>query len=153
MKSVCTAAAFAAALVMASAGYAQANTSTDFFQLAGNGTPQQVQAALNNGADVNAPDKDGKTPLMAAAFNPNSEVIVTLLKAGANINAQDNDGGTPLIWAAAFNQNPDVILMLLRAGADPKAKTKEGQTALDLAQSNAKLKASDAYRQLQAASQ
>jgi ankyrin repeat protein len=112
-----------------------------------------IVTLLKAGANINAQQKDGGTALMYAAVSNPPEVIATLLKAGANINAQDNDGGTPLIWAAAFNQNPDVILMLLRAGADPKAKTKEGQTALDLAQSNAKLKASDAYRQLQAASQ
>jgi len=49
------------------------------------GTPQQVQAAINQGADLEARDKEGMTALMyAAALNPNAEVIMRLLKAGAD---------------------------------------------------------------------
>jgi ankyrin repeat protein len=111
-----------------------------------------IATLLRAGANINAQQKDGGTALMAAALSNPPEVIAMLLKAGANINAQDQDGGTPLIWAALFNQSSDVILMLLKAGADPKAKTSEGKTAFDLVQTNAGLKDSDAYRQLQAAS-
>jgi len=41
----------------------------------------------------------------------------------------------------------------LKAGADAKAKDKLGKTAFDYAQANEKLKGTDAYRQLQEASQ
>jgi ankyrin repeat protein len=158
--------------------------STDLVQIAESGTAQQVRDAIKNGADVNAPDKNGKTALMAAAFNPDAgvftalltagasvnakqndggtalmyaavssppSVITALLNAGANVNDQDKDGGTPLIWAAIFNQDPDVILFLLKAGAVQKARTTEGKTAFDLIQDNAKLKGTEAFRQLQAA--
>jgi hypothetical protein len=40
--------------------YAQA---TDFLELVKTGTPQSVQAAINQGADVNAQDKTGWTAL------------------------------------------------------------------------------------------
>jgi ankyrin repeat protein len=46
-----------------------------------------------------------------------------------------------------------VITTLLRAGADAKAKDNYGKTAFDYAQNNEKLKGTDAYRQLQEASQ
>jgi len=137
------------AVIMAASAYAQ---TSDFFQLVSNGTAQQVQAAIKNGADVNAQDKDGKTPLMAAVLNPNAGVIDTLLKAGANINAQQNDGGTALMYAAISNP-PEMIATLLNAGTDAKAKDREGKTALDHAKDNEKLKGTDAYRQLQEASQ
>ena len=66
------------------------------------GTPQSVQAAINQGADVNAMNKDGMTPLMAAAFgNSNSDVITTLVKAGAYVDARDEDGETALMYAAS----------------------------------------------------
>jgi ankyrin repeat protein len=52
-----------------------------------------------------------------------------------------------------LNANPEVILALLNAGADAKLKDKEGMTALDYANSNYGLKGTDAYRQLQEASQ
>jgi hypothetical protein len=43
--------------------------------------------------------------------------------------------------------------VLLNDGADAKAKDKLGTTAFGYAQSNAKLKGTDAYKQLQEASQ
>jgi hypothetical protein len=48
-----------------------------------------------------------------------------------------------------------VIVILLKAGGDAKAKDKTGKTAFDYAKSNYSLKVrgTDAYRQLQEASQ
>ena len=52
------------------------------------GTPDSIQAAIDQGADVNGINKDGWTTLMvAAAFNRSAEMIITLLKAGADVNA------------------------------------------------------------------
>jgi len=45
-----------------------------------------------------------------------------------------------------------VITTLLKAGADAKAKDSAGKSAFDYAQSNAKLKDSDAPKQLEEAS-
>jgi ankyrin repeat protein len=55
--------------------------------------------------------------------------------------------------AAGKTHNPDVIIALLKAGANAKAKNKSGYSALDYAKDNAKLKDTDAYRQLLKASQ
>lgn len=111
----------------------------DFEQLVKTGTPEEVQEAISNGADVEATDfpfwsvkqfrsevahqyqneTEGLTPLMlAAAFNQNPEVISVLLKAGAKIDDRDNEGGTPLMWAAEYNSNPLVVSALLRRGKD-----------------------------------
>ena len=79
---------------------------------------------------MNARDKDGWTPLMAAAdYNPNPEVITMLVKAGADVNAQTRDGYTALMYAAG-QRNPEVITMLLEAGADVKAWDTLSMTAL-----------------------
>lgn len=53
---------------------------------------------------------------------------------------------------AEFNPNPEVITKLLKAGADPKAKDKDGRTAFDYAKDNAKLKGTEALKQLEEAS-
>jgi hypothetical protein len=45
-----------------------------------------------------------------------------------------------------------VLTALLKAVADAEAKDRAGKTAFDYAQSNAKLKGTDAYRQLQKSS-
>ncbi len=117
------------AVLMATSAYAQA---TDFVELVKTGTPQSIQAAIDQGANANARDMNAVTPLMyAAVHNPNPDVITTLLKAGAEINARANAGTTPLMWAALANPNPEVITTLLRAGADIKARENDnGMTSL-----------------------
>ena len=61
----------------------------NFFELVKTGTPEKVKEAIKAGADVNAKDKDGRTPLMYAAENENIEVIKIFLGAGLDINAKD----------------------------------------------------------------
>jgi ankyrin repeat protein len=125
----------------------------DFFELVSTGTPQDVQAAISNGADVNVQSNYGRIPMMEAAkWNPNPEVIIVLLKAGTDVNARDRDGRTPLMFAARYNSNPEVITSLLKAGTDAKAKDNYGYTVFDDAQKNAKLKGTDALQKLEEAS-
>jgi len=107
------------------------------FDLARTGTPQEVREAIVRGAKLEERDKDGATPLFAAAWqNPNAEVIAVLLRAGADIKARDNDDATPLMYAAMNNTNPEVVSTLLQAGADATAKDNDGRTAFDYAQEN-----------------
>ena len=108
-----------------------------FFDLVRTGKPQDVQAAISKGADVNDRSNSGWTPLMAAAmFNPQPEVMTIRLKAGAEVNARDNRNATPLMYAADSNPNPAVIATLLAAGADINARDKAGWTPLMYAVSN-----------------
>ena len=98
------------------------------------GSVQEIRAALQEGADPNARNEEDRTALMlAAAGNPDAEVVSILLKAGARVNETRRNGWTALMEAAAFNRNPKVLSLLLKAGADTKAKNKDGRTALALA--------------------
>ena len=55
---------------------------------------------LKAGADIEARNKDGITPLIwAARFNSNPEMIEVLLKAGANPKAKDKEGKTAADYA------------------------------------------------------
>jgi ankyrin repeat protein len=64
-----------------------------FLELCKNGTLQQINNAIKNGANVNARNSLGETPLMLAAFNNSTpEVIAVLVTAGADINAKNNQG-------------------------------------------------------------
>ena len=58
--------------------------------------PVIISMLLKSGADVNAKNKWGKTPLHEAAFAGIIEVIPMLVEAGANVNQKDNNGDTPL---------------------------------------------------------
>jgi Ankyrin repeats (3 copies) len=106
------------------------------FQLVMNGTPQDVQELIDQGADVNARDAENSTPLMSAAkYNDKSDVVAILLKAGARVNDENDYGWTALMYAAQFNYNPQVVEVLIKAGANVNVKNQQGETALAMATS------------------
>ena len=104
---------------------------TNFDKLVSSGSSEAVLAAIKQGANVNAKDNQGMTPLLwAAGNNPDPDVIVALLNAGADSTARMGNGMTLLIAAAAGNKNPETITTLLKAGLDINAQTYDGMTAL-----------------------
>ncbi len=92
--------------------------------------PTIVRLLLQAGADPNAPDDNGRSPLHRGALNSNPMVVTHLLDAGADLNARDNDGYTALHWAAAQSGNGRVVKVLLDRGADPFAESNDGRTPL-----------------------
>ena len=89
---------------------------------------------IEAGADVNAKNEGGATPLhWAAAYNTNPEILTLLIKAGADVNATAVNGSTPLQDAVWFNKNPEVTTLLIKAGADVNAKDNKGYTPLHFA--------------------
>jgi ankyrin repeat protein len=92
-----------------------------------------MRALIRAGADVNAHDLEGDTPLHIVAEHHASLEANTLLDAGANIESRDGCGRTPLMRAAASEHGHFEVELLLKRGADPFAKDNSGHTALDLA--------------------
>ena len=87
---------------------------------------------LDNGADVMARDKRGRTPLHALPRFQGQEGIIKLLIArGADPNARCHHGVTPLHEKVAFGAT--AIRALLDAGAEINAVDDQGHTAFDLA--------------------
>lgn len=87
---------------------------------------------ISAGADVNARDREGLTPLHAAAEFNKAEVVSVLAAEGANVNARDKIKRTPL-HAAAEHGKAKVISALAAAGADVDARDKIKRTPLHVA--------------------
>jgi ankyrin repeat protein len=98
-----------------------------------------VRLLLDSGANVEARDEEGETPLIQAASFGQTETFNLLLERGAKINARNKRGMTPLIVAACacaiatMNSTYDIMKILLEKGANVNARTHDGATALMMA--------------------
>lgn len=101
---------------------------------AGDARPDRVAELLALGADPNAPDANGWTPLHFAAQARSRECLAFLLSGGADPTLQDSDGNTAL-WRAVYWSGGEgsLIAMLREAGADPFAANKHGVSPVALA--------------------
>lgn len=110
----------------------EGRNSTALHLAAGYNNLEVAEYLLQNGAQVNAPDKGGLIPLHNAASYGHLDVAALLIKYQTNINATDRWGFTPLHEAAQKGRTP-LCALLLSHGADSTMCNFEGQTALDLA--------------------
>lgn len=83
------------------------------------------------GADINAPDAYGYTPLMNAAMLGRYDVVAALIDAGADIQKKGQFGYTAL-HAAAQNGHLDVVQALVKYGASVNCKNDDGDIPLIL---------------------
>lgn len=94
-----------------------------------NGDAAEVRRLLAAGADMEARDDIGRTPLILAAWLGDAVTAKALVGAGADVNAKDEHGRTPLILAA-WSGSAEIANLLVGAGADLNARTHDGRTAL-----------------------
>ncbi|MCZ6734877.1 MAG: ankyrin repeat domain-containing protein [Planctomycetota bacterium] len=95
------------------------------------GRVEMIQILLDAGANVEAPDARGRTPLMSAVQSRNGQAVQALLANGADVNAHDPDrGGTALAWASGPFGDLAMVQALLAAGADVNVSDKGGMTPL-----------------------
>ncbi len=91
-----------------------------------------AQRLIRSGADVNAANRYGVTPLLVAAQRGTAELIDLLLKSGANVKTAEAklpEGQTLLMHAARTGQIA-ALKSLIAAGSNPNAReTRTGTTA------------------------
>ena len=73
---------------------------------------------LRAGADVNLPDVIGGTPLIVAAGNGDTEMVLLLLEAGADTSHRDDFGNDALAWAN-HNKHLETAKLLRRRRRPP----------------------------------
>ncbi|MDR2192691.1 MAG: ankyrin repeat domain-containing protein [Endomicrobium sp.] len=84
--------------------------------------PSVIQSLLDAGADVNAKNAVGDTPLLIAArYGTDEENVDILIKSGAKLEEQDAEGRTPLMRAVANETHPQVAISLIKNKANVNA--------------------------------
>jgi ankyrin repeat protein/mono/diheme cytochrome c family protein len=95
------------------------------------GDVHAVRKLIEDGADVNACDAEGNTPLILASFYAGPGCLALLLEGGADANAANEAGATPLIRAATSYEK---TRLLVDAGAKVRVRTADlGNSPLILA--------------------
>ena len=89
----------------------------------------EVARAIERGGDVNALDREGRTPLFYAAMDGDAAIVTELLRHGADVNAKDKGEETPLHFAARGYQ-PAILALLLKGGAGVDTADSNGNTPL-----------------------
>ena len=103
---------------------------TALHRAAGDGNLVEIRNLIANGANVNARNRNGETPLHSAtASNDNVEVIKFLVANGADVNAQDEWGGMPFF----IMRNVEIAEFILSQGFDVNTKCERGRTPLHVA--------------------
>lgn len=98
------------------------------------GEVELIALLLDAGANVNARNKSGETPLMAWV-EKTPESVAYLLKRGADLNARSHYGNTALALAALWAPL-DNVKLLVEAGAELNSVNEDGGTPLDRAGRN-----------------
>lgn len=93
-----------------------------------------VTELLRQGANANAEDSRGWTPLIYAAQTGSVAIVRKLIEAGANVNHRTSTKrGSTVLCFAVGGGNTNVIQAVLDRGADINGKSRDGTTPLILA--------------------
>jgi len=89
---------------------------------------------LGHGADAQARDVKGGTPLHDATWGGHLQVMELLVEHGADLDAQGNNGWLPL-HLAAYKGDPDAVELLLEHGANDHLDEDAGENTSEVVSS------------------
>jgi uncharacterized protein len=98
-------------------------------QAADQGKTEEVIQAIKDGANVNAQDGQGRTPMMLATLRNDPKTVKALIDAGADVNIQADNKDNPYLYSGAEGYL-EILKMTIEAGADMKLTNRYNGTAL-----------------------
>src|ERR1039457_2056804 len=103
-----------AALIALAFAVLAADSGQDLLAAARNGDTPGGRPLLRQAANLEAKNKDGKTPLLLAAEEGHTEIVRLLLEKGANPQARDKEGLTAYALAllSAPDKREDILTIL-----------------------------------------
>jgi CRP-like cAMP-binding protein len=100
---------------------------------AAHGNSDVIELLVGEGADIDIPDRFGRTPLFQACTNRHPESVEKIRKLGGNLNLRDPGGEMCRVATVGDSQ---LLELLLKAGADPTAGDYDSRTAMHLSTSD-----------------
>lgn len=101
------------------------NLNEQLLQATQSGDKETVLNLLQQGADFNVRDAQGRTPVMIATYQHNTGMVRALLQAGADVNIRDNNKENPLLHSAAQGWL-DILRLAIEAHADTRLTNRFG---------------------------
>ena len=92
--------------------------------------PAGVELLVNAGCGVNAPCKEGRSPLFVGAAEGFDECVKVLQSHGATVHLANKDGNSPL-YMASQNGHDGAISLLLCHGASVDLANKNGDPSMN----------------------
>ena len=92
-----------------------------------------VEVLIDAGADIEAKNNKGRSPLIESSCCGRLDVVEVLLKAGADVCVADHEGHTCLTLAAHFGHTKTVRYLAAFPEVDMNQRGRRGQTALHMA--------------------
>ena len=109
-------------------GYDPSKVYTPLHYAAALQTPEIARLLIEHGADVNAEDMAGTTPLLAAVGGSHLATLRLLIEHGANARAAERTSGRNALMRGVYDVK--VARLLLDHGVDVDARDRSGRTAL-----------------------
>jgi len=125
--------------------WAEVTRGGNLLQAARKGDIGSMEKLLKQGANVNAADAQGMTPLLYAAANDHMRAVKFLLGKGADIKIQDSRGYTALMLVAGSG-NVEMAQLLIKSGSNLNARNDLGLTAAEIAELQSDSKISNLLR-------